>query len=348
YRDIVFGGSTGAAEAYMLGKWTSPNLVDLVRLMAVNIDFLNELDDSRLLLQRITDRCYHWFKRNSKNQARLNIAAHYDLSNEFFQLFLDPQMMYSSAIFEQDSNDLDAASIHKLNVVCEKLELNSDDHLLEIGSGWGGLAIHAARRYGCRVTTTTISKEQYDETCQRVANAGLDARITVLFEDYRNLQGSFDKLVSIEMIEAVGQKFYKEYFNGCSLLLKPDGLMLLQAITIPSQRYHYAQKSVDFIQRYIFPGGSLPSHEIMLSSLRKHSDLEMVAMREIGDDYARTIGIWHKRFNANLQQVRALGFDECFIRMWNYYLCYCQGAFSERAIGTTQMLLAKPQWRSKL
>ena len=347
YRDIVFGGSTGAAEAYMLGKWTSPNLVDLVRLMAINIDFLNELDDSRLLLQRVTDRCYHWFKRNSQNQARLNIAAHYDLSNDFFRLFLDPQMMYSSAIFEQDSDDLDIASIHKLDVVCKKLELKADDHLLEIGSGWGGLAIHAARKYGCRVTTTTISKEQYEETCKRVAKAGLGARITVLFEDYRNLQGSFDKLVSIEMIEAVGQKYYKEYFNGCSALLKPDGLMLLQSITIPSRRYHYALKSVDFIQRYIFPGGSLPSHEIILSSVRKHSDFEMVAMREICDDYAKTLAIWHQRFNANLKQVRELGFDECFIRMWNFYLCYCQGAFTERAIGTTQILLAKPQWRAK-
>lgn len=347
YADIAFGGSVGAAEAYMQGKWSSPNLVNLVRLMALNIDFLNGIDDGNFIVKRLADKAYHWLNRNSEKQAKRNIAAHYDLSNDFFSLFLDPTMMYSAAVFADAETELDAAAVYKLNLVCEKLELKPQDHLLEIGTGWGGLAIHAAKHFGCRVTTTTISKEQYQLACKKVADAGLDKQITVMFEDYRKLQGSFDKLVSIEMIEAVGQENYRDYFAGCSSLLKPDGLMLLQAITIPAQRYQYALNSVDFIQRYIFPGGSLPSHEIIMSSLRKHTDMQMVAMLEIGEDYAKTLRIWQQRFVAQLDQVRKLGFDEYFIRMWNYYLCYCQGAFEERVIGTTQMLFAKPGWRAQ-
>ena len=346
YRDIALGGSLGAAEAYMQGKWTTPDLVALVRLMSINIDFLNQIDDSRFLPQRFTDKIYHWLNRNTQTQAKQNIAAHYDLSNEFFELFLDPTMMYSSAIFADAESSLDDAAVFKLDVICLKLELKPSDHLLEIGTGWGGLAIHAAKNYGCRVTTTTISKEQYEAANARVRQAGLEDRVTVLFEDYRNLQGRFDKLVSIEMIEAVGPQFYKEYFHGCSSLLKADGLMLLQSITIPAQRYEYALKSVDFIQRYIFPGGSLPSHEVILSSVKKHSDLEMVAMQEIGEDYAKTLEIWRQRFTSKLDQVRQLGFDDIFIRMWQYYLCYCQGAFEERVIGTSQILFAKPAWKS--
>ena len=346
YRDIALGGSLGAAEAFMQGKWTTPDLLALVRLMSINIDFLNQMDDSKFLPQRITDKIYHWLNRNTQTRSKQNIAAHYDLSNEFFALFLDPKMMYSSAIFANAESDLDDAAVFKLDVICLKLELKPTDHLLEIGTGWGGLAIHAAQYYGCRVTTTTISKEQYEAATTRVRQAGLEDRVTVLFEDYRNLQGSFDKLVSIEMIEAVGPQFYKDYFHGCSSLLKADGLMLLQSITIPAQRYEYALKSIDFIQRYIFPGGSLPSHEIILSSVKKYSDLEMVAMQEIGEDYAKTLQIWRQRFNNKLDQVRHLGFDDVFIRMWQYYLCYCQGAFEERVIGTSQILFAKPAWRS--
>lgn len=348
YRDIAFGGSIGGAEAFMLGKWHTPNLVDVVRLMSVNIDFLNQMDDGRPILQRIGDKLFHWLNRNTQKQARNNISRHYDLSNEFFSLFLDPEMMYSSAIFPHAEADLDEAAVFKLDVICRKLELQPDDHLLEIGTGWGGLAIYAAKHYGCRVTTTTISSEQYATACERVRNEGLEDRITVLFEDYRNLQGRFDKLVSIEMIEAVGHQYYRQYFSGCASLLKPDGLMLLQAITIPDQRYEYAKKSVDFIQRYIFPGGSLPSHEAILSSVRKHTDLLMVGMQEIGEDYAKTLQIWRERFLAKLDQVQELGFDDYFIRMWNYYLCYCQGGFEERIIGTSQILLAKPEWRRGL
>lgn len=345
YRDIAFGGSIGGAEAYMLGKWTTPNLVDVVRLMSVNIDFLNEMDDSKSVLQRVGDKVFHLLNRNTEKQARDNISRHYDLSNDFFELFLDPEMMYSAAIFPSVDADLDEAALHKLDVICRKLELKPSDHLLEIGTGWGGLAIYAARHYGCRVTTTTISREQYDTATRRVQDEGLDGKVTVLFEDYRNLSGRYDKLVSVEMIEAVGHEFYKQYFSGCAALLKDDGLMLLQAITIPDQRYQYARKSVDFIQRYIFPGGSLPSHEAIISSVRSNTDLLMVGMQEIGDDYARTLEVWRERFLAKLDDVKALGFDDYFIRMWNYYLCYCQGGFEERIIGTSQILFAKPDWR---
>ena len=347
YRDIAFGGSLGGVEAYMLDKWSTPNMLKLVRLMCINIDFLNQIDRSTPLLQRAGDKIFHWLNSNTEKQARDNISRHYDLSNDFFSLFLDPDMMYSAAIFERPEMSLEQASSHKLDVICHKLELQPEDHLLEIGTGWGGLAVYAARHFGCRVTTTTISREQYETACQRVRAEGLQNQITVLFEDYRNLQGSYDKLVSVEMIEAVGHKYYKQYFRGCSNLLKEDGLMLLQAITIPGQRYDHARSSVDFIQRYIFPGGSLPSHEVITSAVRANTDMVIVGMQEIGEDYARTLQIWRDRFLARLDEVRALGFDEYFIRMWNFYLCYCQGGFEERVIGTSQILFAKPQWRQR-
>jgi cyclopropane-fatty-acyl-phospholipid synthase len=345
YLDIAFGGSIGGAEAYMLGKWRTPCLVDVVRLMSINIDFLNQIDDGKPLLLQLGDKLSHWLNRNTQKQARQNISRHYDLSNEFFALFLDPEMMYSSAIFPHAEAGLDEAARYKLEVICRKLDLQSDDHLLEIGTGWGGLAVYAAKNYGCRVTTTTISTEQYEMACRRVREEGLEEQVTVLFEDYRNLDGSFDKLVSVEMIEAVGHEYYQQYFSGCASLLKNDGLMLLQAITIPDQRFEYAKKSVDFIQRYIFPGGSLPSHDAIISSVKKHTDLLMVGMQEIGEDYARTLEIWRERFMTRLDHVRELGFDDYFIRMWNYYLCYCQGGFEERVIGTSQFVFAKPGWR---
>ena len=345
YRDLAFGGSIGGAEAYMLGKWSSPSLLELTRLWSANIDYLNRLDDSRVLWQRVTDKMLHWLNRNTQKQARENISRHYDLSNEFFSLFLDPKMMYSAAIYPDAKANLDEAAEHKLDVICRKLDLQPNDHLLEIGTGWGGLALHAAQNYGCRVTTTTISRAQYDGACARIREAGLEDRITVLLEDYRDLEGKFDKLVSVEMIEAVGHEYYRDYFRGCASLLKPGGLMLLQAITIPDQRYDYARRSVDFIQRYIFPGGSLPSHSAILSNVRKHTDMVMVGMQEIGLDYARTLGDWRQRFMSKLDNVRALGFDDSFIRMWEYYLCYCQGGFEERIIGTSQILFAKPDWR---
>jgi len=345
YRDICLGGSVGAAEAFMKGKWSSPNLVDVVRLMSINIEFLHGLDGMTSVIKRLSNSALHWINRNTAAKAKQNISAHYDLSNEFFELFLDPEMMYSSAIFPNSSAGLDEAAVHKLDLICKKLDLKESDRLLEIGSGWGGMAIYAARNYGCQVTTTTISKQQYQAAVQRVKAAGLEDKVKILFKDYRDLKGSYDKLVSVEMIEAVGHEFYPQYFNKCATLLKPNGLMLLQAITIPDQRFSDAQKSVDFIQRYIFPGGSLPGHEIIMSSIKKYTDMQMVGMQEIGFDYAKTISVWRKRFFAKLDQTLALGFDDTFIRMWDFYLSYCQGAFSERVIGASQILFAKPEWK---
>ena len=344
YRDIAFGGSIGGAEGYMHAKWTTPDLLNLTRLMSANIDFLNALDDARPMVQRIIDRVFHWLNRNTEDRSRKNISRHYDLSNDFFALFLDPEMMYSAAIFPRHDAELDEAALFKLETICQKLKLRTTDHLLEIGTGWGGLAIYAATHYGCRVTTTTISKEQYQSAFDRVRGLGLEDRITVLFEDYRDLQGQFDKLVSVEMIEAVGQEYYQQYFSGCAALLKDDGLMMLQAITIPDHRYDYAQNSVDFIQRYIFPGGSLPSQEVIMRSIKAYTDMRQVGIQEIGLDYARTLDEWRNRFHQKLDQVKALGFDDSFIRMWNYYLCYCQGGFEEKIIGTSQIVFAKPNW----
>ncbi len=345
YRDFILRGSIGGAEAYMSGKWSSPNLLDVMRVMCANIDVLNGMDDSRFFGQRIMDKMDHWLNRNTISQVRENIARHYDLSNDFFALFLDSTMMYSAAIFPHEKASLDEAAIHKLDVICQKLELNPGDHLLEIGTGWGGLAIHAVTHYGCRVTTTTISRQQFEAARDRVCKAGLTDQITVLFEDYRDLQGQFDKLVSVEMIEAVGHEYYSQYFRSCASLLKKNGLMLLQAITVPDRRFQHAQQSVDFIQKYIFPGGSLPSHEAIITALKDNTDMVMVGMQEIGSDYAKTLEAWHQRFTDKLDQVRELGFDEYFIRMWDYYLRYCQGGFQERVLGTAQIMLAKPDWR---
>ena len=342
YRSLMFGGSVGAAESYMQAHWRTPDLVAVIRLMARNINWLNKLDNSGLPVQRVTNRIYHWLTRNSESGSRRNISAHYDLSNEFFRLFLDPSMMYSAAVFPDRHCSLDAAAEHKLDLVCQKLELTANDHLLEIGTGWGGLAIYAAENYGCRVTTTTISRQQYEYACQRVKEKGLSDRVNVMLEDYRNIAGQYDKLVSIEMIEAVGHKYYSTYFSKCSSLLKHNGLMVIQAITIAEQRYEQAKKSVDFIQRYIFPGGCLPSHQIITGCLGRNTDMQLTGFQEIGLDYALTLRHWRKRFLANLEEVRKLGFDDTFIRMWDYYLSYCEGGFLERAIGTSQMVFAKP------
>lgn len=345
YRMMLTGGALGAAEAYVEGLWQSDDLVRVVRFFAANVEPMQGLEGLTRKLARPMLAWLHVANRNSVRGARRNIAAHYDLGNDFFALFLDQQMMYSSAIYPHADASLDEAAIHKLDVVCRKLQLDSRHHLLEIGTGWGGLAIHAARHYGCRVTTTTISAEQYRHACEQVQEAGLADRITVLEQDYRLLQGQFDRIVSIEMIEAVGHQFLGDYFRRINALLKPDGMLLLQAITIPEQRYRYALRNVDFIKRYIFPGGFLPSVAVMMRHLGQDTSLSPVDLQEIGPDYARTLGDWRQRFVAALEQVRAQGFDERFIRMWHYYLCYCEGAFHERAIGTVQLLAAGPRWR---
>ncbi|BFM12867.1 cyclopropane-fatty-acyl-phospholipid synthase family protein [Simiduia litorea] len=343
YSAVITGGTIGAGESYMRGEWSSNNLVDVVRLMSINIALTNDMDSSWSAIKGWALKLYHSLRSNTKIGSKKNIAAHYDLGNDFFSLFLDKTMMYSAAVYESPSATLEQAAEAKLDRICKRLNLQSTDHLLEIGTGWGGMAIHAAKHYGCRVTTTTISQQQYDYACAWVEREGLQDKITLLLEDYRDLTGRYDKLVSIEMIEAVGHKFYPQYFATCSNLLKDDGLMLIQAITIADQRFNFAKSNVDFIQRYIFPGGALPSVSVIGNCLREYTDMQLVGLDEIGEHYARTLADWRERFWATIDKVRACGFDETFIRMWDFYLCYCEGGFRERAIGTSQLLMAKPR-----
>ncbi len=348
YADVAYGGSVGSGEAYMSGYWTTPNLTQVTRLFVRNMETLQKMDNSQSIFSRLLLKVFHRLNRNSKEGARRNIAAHYDLGNDFFRLFLDPGMMYSSAIYPHNEASLAEAADYKLRRICEKLSLNPNDHLLEIGTGWGGLAIYAARNYGCRVTTTTISREQHDYALAQVEQADLQDQVTVLFDDYRDLTGSYNKLVSVEMIEAVGHEHFAEYFHHCSKFLKDDGLMLLQAITMTDQRYEESRRHVDFIQRYIFPGGSLPSMALIVELTKNQTDMNMLHMEDIGQHYARTLKDWRDAFESNIDKVKAMEFDERFIRMWRYYLCYCEGGFLERSIGTAQLVLAKPGYRPGL
>ena len=345
YRLMLSGGSIASGEAYMQGYWTSPDLTEVMRLFSANLATLELLESKQSLLVRLGLKVSHALRRNTRNGSRKNISAHYDLGNDFFKLFLDPTMMYSAALFRTDETSLEEASTAKLEELCRQLELDSSDHLLEIGTGWGGMAIHAATHYGCRVTTTTISREQYEYALAQVQAAGLQDRVTVLCEDYRNLEGSFDKLVSIEMIEAVGHDYYSSYFQRCSQLLKPEGKMVIQAITIADQRYEAARNSVDFIQRYIFPGGSLPSVAVIADHLARDTDMQMIHLRDITRDYALTLASWRKRFLAAQSTVEKMGFEQSFVRMWEFYLAYCEGGFRERIIGTVQLAFAKPGYR---
>ena len=345
YGQLLAGGTIAAGESYIQGHWSSPALTEVTRLFSANMAVMDGLDASQSLLMKLALKVAHRLNRNTHSRSRVNIAAHYDLGNEFFGLFLDPTMMYSSALFEQPGSSLEVASESKLDEICRQLELGPEDHLLEIGTGWGGMAVHAAKHYGCRVTTTTISREQYGHACERVAQEGLSDRITLLCEDYRNLSGQYDKLVSIEMIEAVGHEFYKNYFECCTRLLKRDGKMVIQAITVADQRYQQARDSVDFIKRYIFPGGCLPSIAVMADHVARDTDMQIVHLRDIAQDYAQTLLLWRERFLSRLDEVRAMGFNEDFIRMWEYYLSYCEGGFRERIIGTVQLTLAKPDYR---
>jgi len=343
---ILLGGSIGAAEAYIQREWNSPDLTSVVRLFAKNIKILDEMERGFASLGSAVLKAYHYSRKNTVQGSKANILAHYDLGNDFFQLFLDPSMMYSSAIFEHDTDTLQQASYNKLDRICKKLKLNSSDHVLEIGTGWGSFAIHAAKHYGCRVTTTTISDQQYQFAQARIEQENLTDRIELLKCDYRLLTGKFDKLVSIEMIEAVGAQFMGTYFQTCSERLKENGLALIQAITINDQRYQRALKNVDFIQRYVFPGGFLPSVTAMCSAVTEHSDMHLIHLEDITPHYAKTVRAWRSNFLQHQAQILALGaYDDRFLRMWDYYLCYCEGGFTERYIGTVQAIFSKPQWR---
>ena len=345
YSRILTGGTMGAAEAYIDGDWSTEQLTDVTRVFSANIPILEAMKHKQNWFIKAGVKLAHAARKNSVSGSRENIAAHYDLGNEFFSLFLDPSLMYSSAVYPKGSDNLAEASQHKLKLICEDLELKPTDHLVEIGTGWGGMAIYAAENYGCKVTTTTISKEQLDYARAEVERRGLQDKVTLLFEDYRNLSGQFDKLVSIEMIEAVGHEYFDTYFGRVSSLLKPDGKAVIQAITINEQRYEDYRKSVDFIKRYIFPGGCLPSLNIISGALTRTTDMQIIDLRDIAIDYAKTLKHWHEAFTAELDAVKSLGFDEKFIRMWRFYLSYCEGGFRERIIGTYQITMAKPYYR---
>ncbi len=345
YRALAGNGSVGAGEAYMDGLWRCSDLVGLVRLLVRNRDLLDGMETGTARLGGLAMKALHLLRRNTRSGSRRNIAAHYDLGNDFFRLFLSEDLMYSSAYWTGADDTLEAASTRKLDLICRKLALGPDDHVVEIGTGWGGFAVHAARHYGCRVTTTTISREQHDLAAARIQAAGLGDRITLLQSDYRDLTGQYDKLVSIEMIEAVGADFQDSYFGQIGRLLKPDGLALVQAITIEDHRYEQALTSVDFIKRHVFPGCFIPSVNAMLASKTRSSDLALVGLEDFGLSYARTLQAWRERFLAQLPSVRAQGFDERFVRMWEFYLAYCEGGFRERSIGVSHLLMAKPGWR---
>ncbi|MFG6178560.1 class I SAM-dependent methyltransferase [Halomonas sp. THAF12] len=344
WRRLALGGTVGAGEAYMDGDWDADDPVALVRLFAANLERVNgEMEGGLAGAGRWLLGALYRLQRNSLNGSRRNIAAHYDIGNELFATFLDRHhWMYSSAVFPGADASLEEASTHKLDLMLERLDVRPHHHLLEIGTGWGGLAIHAARTRGCRVTTTTISDEQYAHTARRLAEEGLADRVTLLKRDYRELEGRYDRLISVEMIEAVGHQYLDTYLGTLDRLLTDDGMAMLQAITIRDQRYEAAKREMDFIKRYIFPGGFLPSHRALLDGLTRCTSLNLVSLDEIGLHYARTLREWRHRFEANLDTVRRLGYDERFIRMWRYYLCYCEGGFLERTIGTSQWLLAKP------
>ncbi len=339
---VAGNGSIGAGEAYIHGYWSSPDLTAVVRLFVSNIEVLDAMERGLAQLGRPLIGALHWLNRNTRKGSRKNIEAHYDLGNALFEQFLDPTMMYSAAQFLSADDSLEQAQLNKLQRICQKLDLKPSDHLLEIGSGWGSMALYAAEHYGCRVTTCTLSQQQFDYTQKRIEAQGLQERVTVLLMDYRDLRGQYDKLVSIEMIEAVGHSFLPTYFKCCAQLLKPDGLMLLQAITIRDQRYQQARRNVDFIQRYIFPGGALPSVSKMLEVITSETDMTLQHMEDFGLHYARTLRLWHDNFSAAKQGLQALGYDQYFLRLWEFYLCYCEGGFLERSIGTAQLLLAKP------
>lgn len=345
YQRATLGGDVGAAESFMDGDWTCDDLASLIRILIANAQSAAARPSRMAWLVEPFRRLGHWLNRNTRSGSRRNIAAHYDLGNDFFELFLDETRMYSCGVFERPDSTLYEASTAKNERICRKLQLSPDDHLLEIGTGWGGFAIHAASRFGCRITTTTISREQYEFAVKRIADAGLSDRITVLFQDYRDLTGQYDKLVSIEMIEAVGDEFLNQYFATCGQLLKPNGLMALQGITIADQLYDGYIRRVDFIQKYIFPGGCLPSVTRICDAITRASDLRLFHLEDLAPHYARTLQCWRDRFRERLSDVKRLGFDDRFIRMWEYYLSYCEGAFLERNCGLVQMVFTKPLCR---
>lgn len=344
YTRLIQGGDVAAGESYFLGDWDSPDVTAVVQLMARNLDQLERFNGWLSKLSQWSNRAFHKLHQNSVKGSKKNIAAHYDLGNDFYRLFLDPSMMYSCAIFAPDQTDLHKAQLHKLDTICQRLELKPSERVIEIGTGWGGFAIYAAKHYGVHVTTTTISEEQYAYVKAQIQQEQLEDHITLLKQDYRSLEGRFDKLVSIEMIEAVGLKYLPKFFALCERLLKPNGKILIQAITIQAQRFEYYKNNTDFIQRYIFPGGFLPSVSVMNEIMARSTQLQVSGLHDIGLDYATTIRHWSQRLQRMKPQLETLGLDERFYRMWQYYFHYCEGGFKERSISTVHLVADKPKW----
>jgi len=326
------------------GLWSSDNLVDVIRLFSRNLATLEKHEQRFGFLLNIINMFKHRLNRNSKAGSRTNIAAHYDLSNEMYEVFLDKAMQYSSGIFPHETTTLEEAQQHKLKTICEALNLSEDDHLLEIGTGWGGLACYAAQNYGCQVTTTTISEAQFELAQQRINEQGLDHKITLLKKDYRDLTGQYSKIVSIEMIEAVGHKFMPTYFGMLNKLLKPGGKSFIQAITMNDQRYDSYVNNVDFIQRNIFPGGHLPSVSVICDLVKNNTNMYMKQLSDYRIDYAKTLSAWRLSFLDNREAIQSLGFSDDFIRLWEYYFCYCEGGFRESAIGLAHIELIKNEY----
>lgn len=348
YVDIIKGGSIAAAEGYISEKWTTPNLTNLIRIFARNQKALDDVENKSSWLNTFKNKLLNLKNSNTVTGSKKNILAHYDLGNDLYTRFLDPKMMYSCAIYKDKNSTLDQAQELKLKTICDKLNLTADDHLVEIGTGWGGLAIYAATHYGCSVTTTTISDAQHEYAQNRVNKLGLNNKITLLKKDYRLLTGQYDKLVSIEMIEAVGHNFMSDFFNKCSSLLKPDGKMLIQAITIADQRYDSYRKDTDFIQKYIFPGGCLPSIAVISEHVATSTDMMIDNINDIGLHYARTLNDWRINFDNNWADISQFSFDDQFKRLWHYYFAYCEGAFIERVISTHHIVARKPEYKDEV
>ncbi len=341
YKKLLVGGSLGAAESYIAGEWQTNNLTALLRIILQNQSVMSQLDRWYSKPLQLFRTLGIKFRKNTLKRSRENIHSHYDLGNEFFQTFLDKTMMYSCAIYASPTDDLHQAQLTKIKKIAEKLSPTPQDHILEIGTGWGGLAIYLAQQYNCHVTTTTISNEQYQYVKERINALNLSDKITLLNQDYRQLKGQFDKIVSIEMIEAVGQEYFDMFFKKCDDLLKPDGLLILQAITINEQSYRYAIQNIDFIKRYIFPGGCLPSIRRIGDSIAESTHLEWVHLTNIGKHYAQTLRHWHESLLKNINTLKNLGFSEQFIRLWQYYFCYCEAGFEERYISDVQIVFQK-------
>ena len=348
YQSLLFGGSVASGETFSDGLWTTPNLTNVIRVFARNLPLLDSWESKMEWLAFPIRKISHLANKNSASGSKKNIAAHYDLGNKLYTRFLDDTMMYSSAIYPSINSTLAQAQNAKLKAVCDKLQLTSKDHVVEIGTGWGGLAVFAAKNYGCKVTTTTISEEQHQYTQNLINKEGLQDKITLLKEDYRLLEGKYDKLVSIEKIEAVGKEYLPTFFKKCSSLLKDEGLMVLQAITISDHRLESYSKSVDFIQKHIFPGGFLPSQLLINQHLKKHTDLMIRDLHDIGLDYARTLRDWHHKLLENKEPLAEDGYDDRFMNMWRYYFSYCEGGFLERTISTVQLVISKPAFSNSI